>query len=32
VYTKRDEWWGVPEECDQDEGCMLDAQLLAGYG
>jgi hypothetical protein len=27
-YTKRDEGWGVPKECDQDEGCMLDPQLF----
>jgi hypothetical protein len=27
-YTKRDEGWGVPEECDLDEGWILDPQLL----
>ena len=32
AYTKRDEGWGVPEDCDRDEGCMLDPQLLAGDG
>ncbi len=27
-YTKRDEGWGVPEECDRDEGWILDPKLL----
>jgi len=30
TYTKRDEGWGVPEECDRDEGWILDPQLLVG--
>lgn len=30
AYTKRDEGWGVPEECDRDEGWILDPELLAG--
>ena len=29
AYTKRDEGWGVPEECDRDEGWILDPELLA---
>ena len=29
AYTKRDERWGVPEECDRDEGWILDPELLA---
>jgi hypothetical protein len=32
AYTKRDESWGVPEECDRDEGWILDPQLLAKDG
>lgn len=28
AYTKRDEGWGVPEECDRDEGWILDPKLL----
>ena len=32
AYTKRDEGWGVPEECDRDEGWILDPQLLVGEG
>ena len=28
AYTKRGEGWGVPEECDRDEGWILDPQLL----
>lgn len=32
AYTKRDERWGVPEECDRDEGWILDPQLLAKDG
>ena len=29
AYTKRGEGWGVPEECDRDEGWILDPELLA---
>ena len=29
AYMKRDEGWGVPEECDRDEGWILDPKLLA---
>jgi hypothetical protein len=32
AYTKRDEGWGVPEECDREEGWILDPQLLATDG
>ena len=32
AYTQRDEGWGVPEECDRDEGWILDPQLLEGRG
>jgi hypothetical protein len=32
AHTKRDEGWGVPEECDRDEGWILDPQLLIGDG
>ncbi len=32
AYTKRYEGWGVPEECDRDEGWILDPQLLVGDG
>ena len=32
AYTKSDEGWGVPEECDRDEGWILDPQLLVGHG
>ncbi|HZY57850.1 MAG TPA: DUF429 domain-containing protein, partial [Rubrobacteraceae bacterium] len=32
AYTKRDEGWGVPEECDRDEGWILDPQLLVDEG
>ncbi len=32
AYTKRDEGWGVPGECDRDEGWILDPQLLAKDG
>ena len=28
AYTKRDEHWGVPPECDRDEGWILDPALL----
>jgi len=28
AYTKRDEGWGVPEECDRGEGWILDPHLL----
>ncbi len=28
-HTKRDEGWGVPPECDADEGWILDPALLA---
>ena len=29
AYTKREEGWGVPGECDPNEGWILDPQLLA---
>ena len=29
AYTKRDEDWGVPSECDRNEGWILDPALLA---
>ncbi|MDP8951362.1 MAG: DUF429 domain-containing protein [Actinomycetota bacterium] len=32
AYAKRDEGWGVPEECNRDEGWILDPHLLAGHG
>ena len=32
AYTQRDEGWGVPEECDRDEGWILDPQLLKERG
>jgi hypothetical protein len=32
AYTKRGERWGVPEECDRDEGWILDPQLLVKEG
>ena len=32
AYTRRDEGWGVPEECDRDEGWILDPQLLLDEG
>jgi hypothetical protein len=32
AYTKRDEGWGVPEECDRGEGWIVDPQLLVGNG
>ena len=32
AYTQRDEGWGVPEECDRDEGWILDPQLLEERG
>jgi hypothetical protein len=32
AYTKRYEGWGIPEECDRDEGWILDPQLLAKDG
>jgi uncharacterized protein DUF429 len=32
AYTKSDEGWGVPEECDREEGWILDPQLLVGEG
>ena len=32
AYTKRGERWGVPEECDPDEGWILDPQLLVKDG
>ena len=28
AYTRRDEGWGVPPECDPDEGWILDPSLL----
>jgi hypothetical protein len=30
AYTKRNENWGVPPECDREEGWILDPALLAG--
>lgn len=30
AYTKRDEGWGVPGECDRDEGWILDPETLVG--
>ena len=32
AYTKRDERWGVPEECDREEGWILDPELLVRDG
>ncbi len=32
AYTKRDEGWGLPAECDRDEGWILDPQLLEERG
>ena len=32
AYTRRDEGWGVPSECDRDEGWILDPQLLVAEG
>ncbi|HEX2098024.1 MAG TPA: DUF429 domain-containing protein [Rubrobacteraceae bacterium] len=32
AYNKRNEGWGVPEECDRDEGWILDPQLLIKGG
>jgi hypothetical protein len=32
AYTKRDEGWGVPPECDPDEGWILDPYLLEARG
>ena len=32
AYTKRNEGWSVPEECDRDEGWILDPQLLTKDG
>ena len=32
AYTKRDETWGVPSECDRDEGWILDPYLLEEPG
>jgi hypothetical protein len=31
-HTKKDESWGIPEECDRDEGWIVDPQLLAEGG
>lgn len=31
-YGKKDEGWGVPAECDPDEGWILDPLLLDGEG
>ncbi len=28
AYTRRDEGWGVPPECDRNEGWILDPALL----
>ncbi len=30
AYTRRDEGWGVPPECDPDEGWIIDPLLLNG--
>ncbi len=32
AYTKKYEGWGVPEECDREEGCILDPHLLVEDG
>lgn len=32
AYTKKDEGWGIPEECDRDEGWIVDPQLLTEGG
>ncbi len=32
AYARRDEGWGVPAECDRDEGWIVDPQLLVGEG
>ena len=32
AYTKRDEYYGVPPECDPDEGWILDPELLTDEG
>jgi hypothetical protein len=32
AYTKSGERWGVPEECDRDEGWIMDPQLLVKGG
>ena len=32
AYTKRDEGWGIPEECDRDEGWIVDPHLLVRDG
>jgi hypothetical protein len=32
AYTKKDESWGIPEECDRDEGWIVDPQLLTKGG
>jgi len=32
AYTRRNEGWGVPEECNRDEGWILDPQLLVKDG
>ena len=32
AYTKKEEGWGVPSECDRDEGWIVDPHLLVGEG
>jgi hypothetical protein len=32
AYTKKDEGWGIPKECDRDEGWIVDPQLLTEGG
>ncbi len=32
AYTKKDEGWGIPEECDREEGWIIDPQLLIEGG
>ncbi len=32
AYTRRDDGWGVPEECDRNEGWIVDPHLLIGDG
>lgn len=30
AYTRKDDGWGVPPECDPDEGWILDPELIGG--
>jgi hypothetical protein len=30
AFSKKNEGWGVPPECDPDEGWILDPALVAG--